>query len=137
MYLRDQRANRVDDTQPASAAVLADLRRDSVSGEDADLAGRNLVLRVDEDGAEPLQPTNDVVVVDDLVPDVDRRTVVGEQPLDDLDRAVDARTEGPRSREEHAPTHVTPPNAFSAPRAPAAARAVPSGARTNPARSPR
>ena len=51
---------------------------------------------VDEDGAEPLEPLDDVVVVDDLVADVDRRPVLLEQDLDDLDRAVDSGAERAR-----------------------------------------
>ena len=33
---------------------------------------------VDEDGPEQLEPADDMVVVDDLMPDVDRRAMLGE-----------------------------------------------------------
>ena len=70
--------------------------------EHADLAFGNLVLVLDEHRAESLEPADDVLVVDDLVAHVDRRPVLLEQPLDDLDRAVDAGAERARRREEDA-----------------------------------
>ena len=103
VHLRDERADGVDDLQAAALAVLLDRRRDAVRGEDADRARRDLVLGLDEDRAEPLEPAQDVVVVDDRVADVDRRAVLLEQPLDDLDRAVDAGAERARGGEQDAP----------------------------------
>ena len=132
VHLRDERADGVDDAQPALLAVLLHRRRDAVRREHADLARRDLVLALDEHGAEPLEPAHDVLVVDDVVADVDRRAVLLEQPLDDLDRAVDAGAERPRRREQDAPAHATASSAFSARRAPAAARAVTTGSRAKP-----
>jgi len=63
-----------------------------VGGQDANLAGRNLVLVLDENGPEPLEVSDDMLVVDDLVANVDRRPVLLQQPFDDLDRTVDAGT---------------------------------------------
>src|SRR5439155_21179034 len=99
--------------------------------------GRDLVLVVDEDGAETLETTYDVVVVHDLVPDIDRRTVLGEQALDDLDRAVDSRTKRPRCRKQDAFAHAIASSPLSARRAPTAARSVTSGCRAKPRRKPR
>src|SRR5918911_710772 len=65
--LRDERTDRVDDAQPAPLRVLLDGRSDPVGGEDADLARRDLVLALDEDGAQALEAPDDVLVVDDLV----------------------------------------------------------------------
>src|SRR5207247_8898453 len=90
-------------------------------------------LGVDEDGAEPLQPLDDVVVVDDLVADVDGRAVLFEQDLDDLDRAVDPGAEGARSREQdlHAVHLLVAVASRSRARfASDAARAKPRGSRT-------
>jgi hypothetical protein len=53
---------------------------------------------LDEDRAEPLQPADDVLVVNDLMAHVDRWPVLLEQPFYDLDGAVDARAKRPRSR---------------------------------------
>src|SRR5207244_6589428 len=66
-----------------------------------------LLLGVDEDGAQALEPPHDMVVVDDLVPHVDRRTVLVEQPLDDLDRPVDTGAERTRGCEQDAFTHAS------------------------------
>ena len=104
VHLRDERADRVDDAQAAALAVLENGRGDTVRREDADRTLGNVVLVVDEDGAERLEPADDVVVVDDVVADVDRRPVLLEQPLDDLDRAVDAGAERARSGEQD-PAH--------------------------------
>ena len=122
VHLRHERADGIDDAEAACLAVLADGRRDAVRRQHADLSWRDVVLGVDEDRAEPLQPAHDVVVVDDLVPDVDRRPVRREQPLDDLDRTIDARTERPRRREQHLPVHAEASASFlSAVRTPARA----------------
>ena len=56
MHLRDERAHRVDDLEAAALAVLLHRRRDAVRREDADRTGRDLVLGLDEDRAEPLEP---------------------------------------------------------------------------------
>src|SRR2546430_6892176 len=109
MDLGDERADGVDDAKPALLTVFADGRRNAVRGEDADLTGRNLVLVVDEDGAEQFETAHDVVVVHDLVPDVDRRAVLDEQPLDDLDRAVHTPTKKARRREENSFAHRLTP----------------------------
>jgi len=93
--LRDERADRVDDPETAPLGVLLHPGRDAVRREHADLPGRNLVLVLDEDRAERLEPPDDVLVVDDLVANVDRRPVLLQKPLHDLDRAVNARAEGP------------------------------------------
>src|SRR5207248_9552262 len=106
VHLRDERTHGVDDLQPALLAALLHRRRDAVRGEDADLARRDLVLVLDEDRAELLEPADDVVVVDDLVAHIDRRPVLLEQPLDDLDRSVDARAERSRRRKQDPPAHA-------------------------------
>ena len=140
VHLRDERADGVDDTQAACRAVLTDGRRDAVRREHADLARRDVVLGVDEDRAQRLEPAHDVVVVDDLVPDVDRGPVRFEEPLDDLDGAIDAGAERPRRREQH-PLHVAHlaparVSASSARLPSAPARLTPSGARANAFTSP-
>src|ERR687888_2596670 len=86
--LGHERADRVNDPQPALPAVLAHRRRHAVSGEHADLPRWNLFLGIDEDRAHALEALDDMVVVDDLVPDIHGRAVPLKQALDDLDRAV-------------------------------------------------
>jgi hypothetical protein len=80
----------------------ADGRRDAVRGEDDGRAFGNLVELLDEDGAATLELGDDVLVVDDLLADVDRRAALLECELDRLDRALDTGAERPRACEQHA-----------------------------------
>ena len=141
VHLRNERADGIDDAEAARLALLADGRRDAVRRQHADLTRRYVVLGVDEDRAEPLQPAHDVVVVDDLVPDVDGGPVRFEQALDDLDRAVDTRAERPRRRQQHLAGHVAHRSparvSASSARLPSTpARLTPIGARANAFTSP-
>jgi len=79
-----------------SANILLRIMR----AEDERGAGRHLGEVFDEDGAFGPQVVDDVGVVHDLVAHVQRRPVLGERALDDLDRAVDAGAERARRREE-------------------------------------
>ena len=58
---------------------------------DDGLAGRHVVLALDEDRAALLEIADDVDVVDDLLADVDRGAVEAERLLDRLDGALDPR----------------------------------------------
>ena len=107
VHLVHERARRIDDTQPARLRVFLHRRRDTVGREHADLTLGNLRLVLDEDGAELLQPADHVLVVDDLVAHVHRRAVLLQQPLDDLDRTVDARAERARRSEQDSSVHAT------------------------------
>ena len=100
MHLVHEWARRVDDAEAARLRILLDGRRDAVRGEHADLALGDLGLVLDEDGAESLEAADDMLVVHDLVTDVHGRPVLLEQPLDDLDGAVDAGAERARGCEE-------------------------------------
>ena len=72
-------------------------------------AGGHLVEFVHEHGALALaQILDDMSVVHDLVADVDRRAVLGERPLDDLDRTVDAGAEAAWLGQDH-PNHADSP----------------------------
>src|SRR6185295_15085180 len=76
-------------------------RRDAMGGEDGDRALGDRVLQlVDEDRAALAQRGHDVLVVDDLLADVDRRAVQLERALDRLHRPVHARAVAARSGEE-------------------------------------
>ena len=96
MHLRDQRAGRVDDRQPAVGRALLDRAGDAVRAEDRDAALRDLVDLVDEMRPFGAQPLDDVAVVHDLVADIDRRAIFFERALDDLDRAFDPGAETAR-----------------------------------------
>src|SRR6185503_20790837 len=105
VHLVHERARRVDDPQATHLRVLLHRRRDAVGRENADRTGWDLVLGLDEDRAELLQAAEDVVVVDDRVADVDRRAVLLEQPLDDLDRPVHTGAERARRGKKDAASH--------------------------------
>ena len=99
--LGDQRAGRVDHLEAALVGEVAVRGRDAVRREDQRAAGRHLVQALHEDGATVAQVGHDLVVVDDLVLDVDRRSVDLEHALDDLDRSGDSRAEPARPGEQH------------------------------------
>src|SRR3546814_6658029 len=67
---------------------------------DRDAIG-DLIERFDEDGAHRLQRVNDIAVVHDLVPDIDRRTIFPQREFDDADRAIDASAETARRRDQN------------------------------------
>ena len=107
MDLRDQRAGRVDDRQPALAGAPLDLARHAVRAEDRHRARRHLVDLVDKAGALGAQPLDDMPVVHDLVPDIDRRAVFLERALDDLDRPFDPGTKPAGLRQHHSHSCLT------------------------------
>src|SRR5207244_1031648 len=108
VHLVHERARRVDDAKPAGLGVLLHRGCDAVRGEHADLTLGDLGLVLDEDCTELLEPAHHVFVVDDLVAHVHGRAVLLEQPLDDLDRAVDAGAErAGRSQQDFPAVHAT------------------------------
>src|SRR6266576_55671 len=92
MHLGDERTGRVDDRKAALPRPLLDLARDPMSAEDRHRARRDLVDLVDELRPFGAQPLDDMAVMHDLVPDIDRRAVLLQRALDDLDRAFDPGT---------------------------------------------
>ena len=91
--LGDEGTGGVDHRQLAFRRVVGDLLRDAMGAEDGDGAVGYLVDLVDEARAFRSQVIDDLLVVDDLVADVDRRAVDLERPLDDGDGALDAGAE--------------------------------------------
>ena len=67
-----------------------------MGGEDHRHIRRHLVEFLDEHGTFGLQAFDHEAVVHDLVPDIDRRAVALQRPLDDLDRPVDPGAEPAR-----------------------------------------
>ena len=90
---------------PRAAERSKTARRDAVRREDDRRALGRLDLVLDEDRAARLEVANDVRVVDDLVPDVDRRAVVLERELDGLDGAFHAGAKAARRSKEDALDH--------------------------------
>ena len=100
MDLADQGAGRVEIIE---AARLGGGRHDlghAMGGKDHRAAVRHLVQLLDEHRAQPAQPVDDEAVMDDFVPDIDRRPEALDRQLDDLDRAIDARAKAARRRDQ-------------------------------------
>jgi hypothetical protein len=91
--LGDQRAGGVDDLQVPVRRLAPDLGRDAVGAEDRPRAVGDLVELFDEDGALAAQAVHDVLVVNDLLTDVNRRAEGLERDLDHVDRPDHSRAE--------------------------------------------
>jgi hypothetical protein len=104
VHLRHEGAGGVDRQKPPAARGGADGGRDPVCGEDDRGALGNLVDGVDEHGAVARQLPDDVRVVDDLLADVDGRTVMSERATNRLDGPLDACAVPPR-RGQKDPLH--------------------------------
>ena len=87
--------------QIALGGLDVDRRRDAVRGEHHDGALGNLVGLLDEHRSRLGQRLDDVQVVHDLVPDVDRGAVLLQRAFDGFDGAVDARAVAARFGEQH------------------------------------
>src|SRR3546814_1098822 len=61
----------------------------------------DLIERFDENRALRLQRVNDIAVVHNLVPDIDRRAIFLQREFDDADRAIDAGAETARRRDQN------------------------------------
>jgi hypothetical protein len=72
-----------------------------MGAENRDRAVRNLFQLLDEAGALGLQAVDDMAVMDDFVPHIDRRPEFLQGALDNLDGADDARTEAARLSQDH------------------------------------
>src|SRR5665213_2127490 len=98
-------------SRPEEVAALAGARLDragdAVRAEDRHRARRNLVDLVDEPRTLGAQPLDDVPVVHDLVADVDRRPVLLDRALDDLDRALDAGAKPARLGQDYSDHRVS------------------------------
>lgn len=83
----------------------------------------HLVQLLHENRALGAQAINDKAVMHDLVPDIDRRAIARQGPLDDLDRAVDPGAEAAWGCQEKAKcrfvsllkgrVHVRPPSVLA------------------------
>ena len=101
MDLGDQRAGRVDHRQSALGSGFLDGLRDTVRAEDRDAAWRHLIQLVDEIGAFGAQAFDDMAVMDDFMPDIDRRAVFIDRTFDDFDRTFDTGTEAAGLSEDY------------------------------------
>src|SRR5437899_1513698 len=107
MDLGDERTGRVEYGEAARLGVGTDRLRDAMRREYDGAPGGHLVQFIDENRALRLEIVDDKFVVDDLVPHVDRRAVLRKRLFDNRNRAVDARAEPARIREQN--IHQFPP----------------------------
>jgi len=100
VHLGHQRAGGVEHLEPARLGVLAHRLRDAVGAENHRGAGGHLVELLDEHGALAAQLCHHGLVVDNLMAHVDRRAVLLERALDDVDGALDPGAEAARFRQQ-------------------------------------
>jgi hypothetical protein len=91
MDLGHQRAGGIEDRQAADGGFLLHAPGHAVGAEYGDRQRRHLRQILNEDRAFVLQAFDHVFIVDDLMPDIDRRTIFLECALDDLDCTYHAR----------------------------------------------
>ncbi len=96
VHLGDQRAGGVEDGQASGGGFFLDPAGDAMGAEHGDRIGRDLMQVLDEHRALGLQAFDHVFVMHDLMPHIDRRTVLLQRALDDLDGAHDAGAEPAR-----------------------------------------
>src|SRR6516225_3005960 len=100
--LRYERAGRIEIEEFAFCSFFRDRFRDPMSRKDNRRIGvRNLAQLLDEDRSFRFQAFNHGAVVNDFMPDVDRRPKFLNSHLHDLDCPVDARTKSPWRGEQH------------------------------------
>src|SRR5262249_50789395 len=75
--------------QAALLGFFLDRAGDAMRGEDDGAVRRHLRQLLHEYGSEAPQTLDDVMIVDDLVPDVDRTAEQLDRALDDVDRPID------------------------------------------------
>ena len=75
MDLGDEWTGGVDHGQPARRGVFLNRARNAVRAKYGRGAGGNFVELVDEHRSEAAQPVDDMAIVDDLVPHIDRRSI--------------------------------------------------------------
>ena len=99
--LGHQRTGRVEHRQAALRGLVLDALGDAMGAEDRDGVVGNFRHVLHEHGALGLEAFDDVLVVHDLVPHIDRRAVFLQRALDDLDGAHDASAKSPRLSQDH------------------------------------
>jgi hypothetical protein len=101
MHLRDQRARRVDHLQTASSRSVLDRSRYAMRTENRHRAIRHLIELFDEARSLRFQTLNHVPIVHDLMPYIDRRAILLESTLYNLDRAFNARAKPTRLSQDY------------------------------------
>jgi hypothetical protein len=100
MHLGDERTGGVEKVETTFRRLGRHRLRHAMGREDHRHPVRNLIQFGDEDRALRLQAVDHELVMDDLVPDVDRRAILLDRQLDDPDRPVDSGAETARRRDQ-------------------------------------
>ena len=90
VHFGDQRASGVDGRQRPQPRVVFNFSRDAMGAEDGDGSRRHVLQSLDEARAFRLERFDHVAVVNDLMAHVDRRAMLGQRPLDNIDRPNNA-----------------------------------------------
>jgi hypothetical protein len=99
--LGDERTGGIEDRQAAHRGFLLDAPGDTVGAEDGDGVRRHFRQALDEDRALVLQAFDHVFVMDDLVAHINRRAILLERALDDLDGTHHARAKSAGLCQKH------------------------------------
>ena len=100
VHFGDQRTGRIEHRQVPASGLVHDALRHAMRAENGDGARRDLGQFLDEDCTLGLEAIDHEFVVNDLVTDVDRRSVLLERTLDDFDGAHHAGAESARLRKK-------------------------------------
>ncbi len=100
MDLGDQRAGGVEIEHVAPLGLAGHRTGHAMSREDHRPVVRRVAQVLDEHRAQGPQPLDHVAVVHDLMADIDRRPILLDGALHDLDRPVDAGAEASRAGQE-------------------------------------
>ena len=95
VYLAHQRTGRVDHPQATNPGIVLDFPGDPMGAEHGNGACRDVANVFDEAGALLAQTLDNVLVVDDFVPNVDGRAVDLQRPFDNVDGPDHAGAEPP------------------------------------------
>ncbi len=101
VHLCHQGTRCIEHAQPALPCFALHTLGYAVGRENHDAARRNLIEIIDKHRAFGTKIVNDVLVMNNFMPDVNRCAVHRKRPLDDFDRAINAGTETTRLREDN------------------------------------
>ena len=101
MDLGDERTGRIQNAQSIFLRFILDLPCDPVRTENGDRPGGHFRQVLDETRALRAQGLDDMAVVHDFMPDIDRRAKLCQRLLDDVNGPDDAGAEPARLRKHH------------------------------------
>ena len=96
-----QRAGAINHVELSLGRFFTDGGRDPVRREDQVAAGRDITKIIGEDHAALAQPRHDMLVVDNLMPDIERCAINLQRDLHNLNCPIHSRTEAARTRQKN------------------------------------